>query len=74
VPFQYLFELLHRAVIVKVVEVVERGQVQGIVRAEGKRFRVRVWSRRHRVRSQQETDQKSDAAWKREKQFFLVGP
>ena len=38
-PRQNLLELLHRPVVVEIVEVVERGQVQRIVRTVGERFR-----------------------------------
>jgi hypothetical protein len=57
VPGQHLFELLHRPVIVQVVKVVERGQVQRVVGTERQRFRIRVWRHRHRLRSQQKANQ-----------------
>ena len=41
VPRQNLFELLHRPVVVEIVEVVKRGQVLRIMRTVGERFRRR---------------------------------
>ncbi len=58
-PRQHLFELLHRPVVVEVVEMVERGQVQRIMGTISKGCRVGIRSR-HRLRSQQHTHQRAE--------------
>src|SRR6476661_8105193 len=73
VPRQHLLELLHCPVIVEVVKMVERSQVLRVVRTEGQRFGVRIPRCGHYSRNQQKANQQdNDAAWKRERQFFLV--
>ena len=69
-PPQHLFELLHRPVVVEIVEMVERGQVQRIMGTIRKGCRVGIWSR-HRLRSQQNAHQEQKgAAWKGRKQIL----
>ena len=70
---QNLLELRDRPVIVKVIKVVKRREVLGVMRTVGERLRIRIRRSRHRLRGQQKYSQKNyRAAWDRKKQSALV--
>ena len=69
---QHLSELLHRPVIVEVVEMVEGGQVQRVMRTISQGGGIGIGSS-YRRRSQQHTHQKQKgAAWKGKKQILSL--
>ena len=74
-PPQYLVKLLHRAVIVEVVEMIERGQVEWIMWTVGQRFGYAGYLRRshhHLKRNQGDEQNQSGALGAEKRQLAFV--